>query len=137
MTEAITVIGTLAGVILGFVLSLVHQHRIEKRKRKEVACSFKTELELNVKLIRAIQKELNHFKGPNSKIVQEIHQFKVYNNLFSWLPSLGYDLLTQIKSFYDLLNIKYKQSTMGSLDMYSSIGTDLYCGCFIFSSLVD
>jgi len=138
MNEMISVLGTLLGVVVGFTLSFLLQRRNEKKKMKEIACSFKAELELNLRLIRLIREDIHDFEGSKARIVtDETHPFRVYNNLFNSLPDLGYGLFTQIKSFYDLTNIKYKQlvshkdanypgviKTMGRLEPYIKIGTN-------------
>jgi hypothetical protein len=108
--EVISVIGTLAGVAVGFTLSLFQQRRIEKKRIREIACSLRTELELNLKLIELIQNNISDFTGSTARIAtDETHPFRIYNNLFDRLPDLGHDLFKQIKCFYDLANIKYRQ----------------------------
>lgn len=132
----ITIFGTLSGVALGYGLSEISRRSEEKKKKRQIACSIKQELELNIGLIKLIQKEKDQFKDSHGKIIKDqIHPFKVYNQLFNRLPDLGYELFNEIKSYYDLLQIKYEQlkrqdvpqyekiiETMSMLEAYESIG---------------
>lgn len=132
----ISIIGTLSGVALGYGFSEISRRREEKKKKRQIACSIKQELELNIELIKLIQKEKDQFKDYHGRIIKDqIHPFRVYQQLFNRLPDLDYELFTEIKSYYDFLQIKYEQlkrqdvsqhemiiETMSMLATHKSIG---------------
>lgn len=139
MEAVISIISVSVGVVLGFMLTYFMQKMNENKKKKELAGFFRAEIELNVLLIRLFGNNLGGFQGRCAKIlVRDIQPFKVYNSYsFDKLPTLGFELSTEIKAFYLLTKLKFKSlenyefdnhpkaiEALGNLEEYLRIDKD-------------
>jgi len=101
-----TFIGIFIGALLALVFSLLLENFKNRESKKSVAYLFKQELELNLELIRILQKE---HSSDRTLEYEKPKRFRVYDHFIRELPLLGFRLSTDMKWYYDMLDLTYEE----------------------------
>jgi hypothetical protein len=108
-------VGVWIGLREGHKRSKQEQMRQENKKKGEIASFFEGEIELIVLLVRLFGRDLDSFEGKATRIAEKIKPYKIYDSYtFNMLPEIGPELLTKIRAFYCLTQLKIMSLDSGS-----------------------